>query len=115
MDIGERIRQLRHERNLTQEELGKRMGLLSGNVARYENGRNRPRKKMLERFAKAFEISLETLESEPGGVPEFFQHDPELLSVLRDISAMSETDRKAVKHVLTLLVKQSRIQQVIAS
>ena len=51
MNIGERIRQLRRERDWTQEELAKRVGILSQNVARYENSRTAPRKRMLEQFA----------------------------------------------------------------
>jgi transcriptional regulator with XRE-family HTH domain len=116
MTIGERLRKLRRDKNWTQDELAKQMGMLAGNVARYENGLNTPRKKMLERFAAAFQISVEALESDPpAGLPEVFQQDPELLSLVQDIGTMNETDRKAVKHVLGLLVKQSRIQQVIAS
>jgi transcriptional regulator with XRE-family HTH domain len=44
MTIGERLRKLRRDKNWTQDELAKQMGMLAGNVARYENGLNTPRK-----------------------------------------------------------------------
>lgn len=39
MELGERIRNLRKEKGLTQEELASRLGLQKSAVAKYENGR----------------------------------------------------------------------------
>jgi transcriptional regulator with XRE-family HTH domain len=116
MNVGERIKRLRKERNLTQEELGSRMGLLPSNVARYENGRNEPRKAMLARFAEAFGLTPQELLTEALVVQDdLAAADPEMASLFREIITLSEGDRAAVKRVLTLVIKQNRIQQVIAS
>ena len=115
MNIGERIRQLRRERDWTQDELAQRVGILSQNVARYENGRTAPRKRMLEQFAKAFGMTPDELQSEPKVQDRLQADDPELARLFREIVTMPESDRDAVKRVLTLVVKQNRIQQVIAS
>ena len=114
MDIGERIRSIRRERNWTQDDLAKKAGLLCQNVARYETGRTTPRKAMLARFAKAFDLTVEELVAEPKRTDEF-PADPELAKLFRHISTLSEDDRAAVKRVLNLVVKQSLVQQVIAS
>ena len=115
MNIGERIRQLRKERDWTQDELAQRVGILSQNVARYENGRTAPRKRMLEQFAMAFEMTPEQLLSDPRTLDPLQADDPELARLFREIVSMSESDRDAVKRVLTLVVRQSRIQQMMAS
>ena len=39
MELGERIRSLRKQKGLTQEELASRLGLQKSAVAKYENGR----------------------------------------------------------------------------
>jgi transcriptional regulator with XRE-family HTH domain len=114
MNIGDRIRKLRRERNWTQDELGKRVGIVGHNVARYESGRTAPRKPMLERFAQAFETTVDELISE-SRPPEAFQADPEFLQIFREIVTLEEPDLTALKRILKLLVKQNRIQHVIAS
>jgi len=115
MNIGDRIRQLRKERDWTQDELAQRVGIMSQNVARYENGRTTPRKRMLEQFAEAFEITTDQLLSDPKNYDPLQTEDPELARLFREIVSMSDVDRAAVKRVLTMVVKQSRIQQMIAS
>lgn len=69
---------------------------------------------MLKRIADAFGLVVEDLESDRVGL-EFDQTDPELTVLFRDIASMPEPDRNALKRVLTLIVRQSRIQQMIAS
>ena len=39
MEMGEIIKQLRKAHNLTQEELGKRLGVQKSAIAKYEKGR----------------------------------------------------------------------------
>lgn len=115
MAIADRIRKLRRERNWTQDELGKKLGISAGNVARYENGHNVPRKKMLERFATAFAVSPDFLEADQTPEDQTLPNDPEFVSLVRELWQMSDHDKTAVKHVLQLLVRQSRIQAVMAS
>lgn len=115
MSIGERIRKLRKLKDWTQEELGQRVGIYGRNVARYENGHTVPRKQMMEKFARAFGVAIEDLEIDPPQTREPFLEDGELTALFREVYALGEVDKSAVKRVLTLIVKQSRIQQVIAS
>ena len=56
MDIGKKIKQLRKERNITQSELGKRMGISQQQIAQYENGRLNPKLETLHRIADALQI-----------------------------------------------------------
>ena len=56
--IGERIRYIRRERNMTQEELGNKVGVTKATINKYETGvivyLKRP---MLDKLAKALSIS----------------------------------------------------------
>src|ERR1039458_3869468 len=102
MNIGERIRKLRRERNWTQDELGQRVGILGRNVARYESGRTEPRKAMVARFAQAFLGGVDAVQTEARTSDESFQKDPELLGIFQEIVTLDEPDRMALKRVLTL-------------
>ncbi len=61
MDIGQKIKKIRKEKNITQRELGERMGVSQQQIAQYENGKLKPKLETICRIADALEISHNTL------------------------------------------------------
>ncbi len=60
--IKERVKELRKEKNLTQEELSKLLGLNSkSNIANYENGTNAPSDDIKLRMCKIFNCTMDYL------------------------------------------------------
>lgn len=58
MELGERIRRLRKDKHMTQEELARSLGLQKSAIAKYENGRvSNIKKATLLKMAEIFEIS----------------------------------------------------------
>ena len=53
MTLGEKIRQVRLERGLTQKQLAETVGIRQTVLSEYENGKRRITPKMAEKFAKA--------------------------------------------------------------
>jgi transcriptional regulator with XRE-family HTH domain len=60
-DIGTRIRAVRHERELTQDELADRVGVSRSAVAQWETGRTGQVTGNLARIAAALEVNVEYL------------------------------------------------------
>jgi transcriptional regulator with XRE-family HTH domain len=58
MIIGDRIRSIREEKNLTQGDIQSRTGLLRCYVSRVENGHTIPSVETLEKFARALAMPL---------------------------------------------------------
>jgi transcriptional regulator with XRE-family HTH domain len=58
MIIGDRLRTLREEKNLSQGEIEKRTGLLRCYISRIENSHTVPAFETIEKFARALEIPL---------------------------------------------------------
>ena len=58
MVIGERLRKLREEKNLSQGHVEQRTGLLRCYVSRVENGHTVPSIETLEKFARALETPM---------------------------------------------------------
>lgn len=56
-----RIRDLRHELNYTQEELGKKIGQTKSNISKYETGTLEPGIDTLRELSKVFNVSLDFL------------------------------------------------------
>jgi transcriptional regulator with XRE-family HTH domain len=58
MIIGDRLRSLREEKNLSQGDIEKRTGLLRCYISRVENGHTVPAIETLEKLARALEVPL---------------------------------------------------------
>ncbi|HUI41112.1 MAG TPA: helix-turn-helix transcriptional regulator [Terriglobia bacterium] len=58
MSIGQRIRQLRERKNLSQGDIERRTGLLQGYISRVEHGRTVPSIETLGKFAAALNVPL---------------------------------------------------------
>ena len=58
MIIGERLREMREEKKLSQGDIEKRTGLLRCYISRVENGHTVPAIETLEKLARALEVPL---------------------------------------------------------
>jgi transcriptional regulator with XRE-family HTH domain len=58
MDIGNRLRSVREEKNLSQGDIEQRTGLLRCYISRVENGHTVPVVETLEKMARALEMPL---------------------------------------------------------
>lgn len=58
MNIGERLRELRESKDLSQGEIEKRTGLLRVYISRVENGHTVPAIETLEKLARALEVPM---------------------------------------------------------
>ena len=58
MDVGDRLKEFRELKGLTQSEMEERTGLLRGYISRVENGHTVPTLETLERFARALDAPL---------------------------------------------------------
>ncbi|HTZ85566.1 MAG TPA: helix-turn-helix transcriptional regulator [Solirubrobacteraceae bacterium] len=111
MLLGERVRELRKERGLTQAELGSKIGTDAGRISRYEGGRITPSLEALVRLADVLEVSVDYLVRE--GVPRRSLDGVDLGPLgehLGDLAELSEDDRAALLRVLDGLVARSRLK-----
>lgn len=86
MDIGLRIKELREEKKLTQEELASRINVTKQMISHYENGTNIPRDGTLKKMLQIFGLTIE----------EFYSKStPDLTNVLPDekLKWIEERDR----------------------
>lgn len=69
--FGERLKEYRREHNLTQQELGDKVGLTKQAISRYEAGPRVPNVRIAARFAEVMGVSLSWLsgEDEPAVSP----------------------------------------------
>jgi transcriptional regulator with XRE-family HTH domain len=94
MNFPTRLRQVRLERKLTQEQLGKKINVTKVSVSCYEKGTRTPDMETLQRLADALEISTDFLlgrsdDPETAGAGEVVvkadQADPETCNWLKEL------------------------------
>ncbi|MCD8238445.1 MAG: helix-turn-helix domain-containing protein [Clostridiales bacterium] len=61
MSIGENIKKLRKERNLTQQELGDKVGVTQAMIGQIERGSKTPTMVLGKDIAEAFEVDVAEL------------------------------------------------------
>lgn len=113
MVVGDRLRQLREQKDLSQGDIEERTGLLRCYVSRVENGHTVPAVETLEKFARALEMPMYQLLYDGEGIPKAPRpvkrkpagevlwgnsgKDARLLSKFRLLfSRMQERDRQAL-------------------
>src|SRR5260370_41876852 len=116
MIIGDRLRELREEKKLSQGDVEKRTGLLRCYISRVENGHTVPAVETLEKLARAFEVPVYQLFYEgdqPPALPNLLKRrsaekdawgtsgrDARFLSKLRRLlGTSSNEDRKLGMHM----------------
>src|SRR5882762_3517180 len=116
MVIGDRLRELREGKKLSQGDIEKRTGLLRCYISRVENGHTVPAMETLEKMARALEVPLYQLfyeGDEPPKLPNLLKQkssdenawgssgkDGRFLSKLRRVLGKAdENDRKLVMHM----------------
>jgi transcriptional regulator with XRE-family HTH domain len=116
MIMGDRLREMREAKKLSQGDVEKRTGLLRCYISRVENGHTVPAVETLEKLARAFEVPLYQLfyeGEEPPKVPNLLKgtsskedgwgssgKDARFLGKLRRLlSKANEQDRKLILHM----------------
>jgi len=123
MIIGERLRELREEKKLSQGDIEKRTGLLRCYISRVENGHTVPAVETLEKLARAFEVPLYQLfyeGAEPPQVPNLLKRKSSdegawgssgrearfLIKLRRLLGKSSDEDRKLILHMAQKMAKR---------
>lgn len=122
MVIGDRLRELREEKKLSQGHIEKRTGLLRCYISRVENGHTVPSVGTLEKMARALEVPLYKLFYDgdaPAKAPAVFKHESsddglwgssgkgaKYLNQLRRLLAnAAEDDRKLILYTLQKMAR----------
>src|SRR6266849_1338556 len=104
MIIGDRLRALREEKNLSQGDIEKRTGLFRCYISRVENGHTVPAIETLEKMARAFEVPMYQLFYD-GDEPPKLPNLPKRKSSDEDAWGSSGKDARYLNKLRRLLSK----------
>lgn len=112
MEIGEKIKTARKNKGMTQEDLGKLVGVQKSAIAKYESGRVvNIKRSTLQKIASALNIRPSELifEESPKESASFHVKvisDLELMDVLKDYYKLTPSNQQMVRDLIRNLVKE---------
>ncbi len=97
-EIGEKIKRVRKQRGLTQEQLAEIMEISSRNLSNIELGNSFPKPETLEKFLSALNITTQTLFSNDS-----IKSDEELLKDINFLINSIQHDHKTLELIYKIL------------
>src|SRR5580658_6702468 len=108
MVIGDRLRDLREEKQLSQGDIERRTGLLRCYISRVENGHTVPSLETLEKFARALEVSIYQLFYDAdGGAEPVLENLPKRKTVEEILWGVSGKDARQLSNFRRCLSRTS--------
>ena len=114
MAIGDKIKELRRKRNMSQTELGNLVSIHYSHIGKYENNQQVPSTETLKKIADVFEVSVDYLldDESASSVKVSFQ-DEDLLRDFKAIEKMPENDKKTIKELINAFIVKNQIKQLV--
>jgi transcriptional regulator with XRE-family HTH domain len=113
MNIGNRIKELRSKKKLTQAELGEMVGLTYIQIGRYETHKSVPSSDGVQKLAQALDTTTDYLMN--GDHDEAIAAqltDRELLKQFKEVEMLSPEDKHLVKTFIDAFLTKRHIQEL---
>jgi transcriptional regulator with XRE-family HTH domain len=110
-DFGNRMAQLRKEKDLSRDELGEKIGTSGAIVGRYERNDMKPSIEIAAKIAEALEVSLDYLV----GISSELIKDKKMINRLEDVKKLPEKEREKIFEYIDLIVRDVKIKKAHAA
>lgn len=110
-DFGNKVAQLRKEKDLSRDELGEKIGTSGAIVGRYERGDMKPSIEIAAKIADALDVSLDFLM----GLSSDLVKDKKMVNRLEDIKKLPEKEREKIFEYIDLIIRDVKIKKAHAS
>ena len=114
MTFGEKLKKLRKEYNLSQDMLGKKIGIHGRHVGKYETAQVMPNAETLVKLAKLFKVSIDylLLDSEiENSTPKI--KDRKLLQEFEMVDKMDDNDKEVIKSLIDAYIKKNQLSKIL--
>lgn len=106
MTMGDRLRELRLRKNLSQEEVAKQIGVTRSAYSHYEINNRQPVYETLKKLAVLFNVSLDYIIGGEPVKPET-QVTPEAIEIIRILNSMDQDKRKQSIDRMLAVIRQA--------
>ncbi len=111
--IGDRIKELRQQKKLTQAQLAELVGLTYIQIGRYEKHKSNPSSDVLQRLAEALDTSTDYLmNGNSEQIASSKVTDRDLINLFKKVEQLSVEDQNMVKTFLDALITKRTVQRL---
>jgi len=112
--IGEKIKKLRLEKNITQKDLAKHSNCTHIQVSNYENGKVIPSTDVLISISECLGVTLDFLvRDKVSDIAKTKLNDVELLKQFEKIIKLEESTKNLIKEVIEAIIVKSQLKQIV--
>lgn len=115
MSFGQRLKQLRRERNWTQEDLGKKINTHLQTVVRYENDTVIPTATVLKKMSEAFGVSIDYLVFGPTDGTSLHLQNKELLKRIEKLDKIKPETIEPLLQVMDVYIRENATKELLAA
>ncbi|MGG2943015.1 helix-turn-helix transcriptional regulator [Bacillus safensis] len=112
--LSKRIKSVRKDKGLTQEELAKRLKTTKGTISNYENGHSTPSNVMLKDLADVLNTTTDYLLGRTENIfseqVESVFNDPDLQTAFKDASDFSEEARQETINFINYIKQKEKMK-----
>jgi transcriptional regulator with XRE-family HTH domain len=107
MNFGEKLIEARKAKNLSQEDLGKLIGIDKRIISRYETNKTAPSIEVAKKMAEALQVSLDYLTELNNSL---FINDVEMTKLLSDYDKLDNEEKITIKKIIRAFKFYSKIE-----
>ena len=113
MTIGDKIKKLRKESNLSQGQLALKIGTDARRISKYENNINLPTTETLIKIADYFNVSLDYLaKTETDNMATTPIRDKKLLQQFEEVDRLSDDEKEHIKYLIQSVLDKNRFKNL---
>ena len=114
MSLGNRIKDLRKERDWSQDEFAAAAKIDGRQVSRYENDRVVPSIEVVVKIATAFDVSIDFLLLDDAPRRPLAAATSPLIDRIRQVGYFSEDDERSLLHLLDAIEAKNKLKELAA-
>ena len=111
--FAERLKKLRKEKKISQQELAQMVGVDIRQISRYEGGKIVPYAETIVKLANVFNVTTDYLLIKNAPRKPFRFDEEELLEHIEEIRNLTDEDKKCLYHYIDALVAKNKIKTFV--
>jgi transcriptional regulator with XRE-family HTH domain len=115
MHLGQKLKEIRKDKNISQDELAEKIGIDGRQISRYENDKMSPSIEVLIKIADTFNISVDYLLFDNIPRKPLRQNYYSIIEKLESIENMSPDDQKAFIIFLDSIAAKYKMRKLVNS
>lgn len=115
MNIGEKIRQIRETKGLSQKEVALTLVMNPSQYSKIENGKVDPQFSSIERIANALGVDIVAIFNSDKIIADINSFDKTLVEKMQLMEQLEENQRKSIFSIIDMAIYNIKLKQTLSS